>query len=124
SGRRCCDAVTRCSRFAERRRWPAVVAQRALPPGAPTSFAATTAAGKTGIALNWKAPTTDGGSPVTGYRIYRGTSSGSESFLVSVGAASTTFTDASVGHKIRYYYLVTAINAVGEGTSAAANVTS
>src|SRR3954451_12280572 len=102
----------------------AIVAQRALPPGAPTSFTATTAAGKTGISLSWKAPSTDGGSPVTGYRIYRGTASGSESFLVSVGLTTTSFTDASVAHKIRYYYRLTAVNGVGEGASASANVTS
>jgi len=102
----------------------AIVAQRALPPGAPTSFTATTAAGKTGISLSWKAPSTDGGSPVTGYRIYRGTASGGESFLVSVGATTTSFTDASVAHKIRYYYRLTAVNGVGEGASASANVTS
>jgi fibronectin type 3 domain-containing protein len=97
-------------------------AQRALPPGPPTAFTATTSAGKTGIALAWRVSTSDGGSPVTGYRIYRGTASGSETFLVSVGPTTTNFTDASVTHKVRYYYRVTASNAVGESTSAAANV--
>jgi len=41
-------------------------AQRALPPTAPTSPAASVATGRTGITLTWKAPTSTGGSPVTG----------------------------------------------------------
>ena len=124
NGARFFYSVAAIGPFGEGPRSTSVVAQRALPPGAPTSFTATTAAGKTGIALTWKAPTSDGGSPVTGYRIYRGTVSGGESFLVGVAATTTTFTDASVGHKTRYFYRVTAVNAVGEGTSAAASATS
>ncbi|MFL5641810.1 MAG: FG-GAP-like repeat-containing protein [Chloroflexota bacterium] len=124
NGARFSYSVAALGPFGEGPRSSAVVAQRAVPPGTPTTLTATTAAGKTGIALSWKAPTSDGGSPVTGYRIYRGTASGSEAFLVSVGATTTSFTDASVGHKIRYYYRLTAVNAVGEGAAAAANVTS
>ena len=124
NGARFSYSVAAIGPFGEGPRSATVVAQRAVAPGTPTSFTATTAAGKTGIALNWKAPSSDGGSPVTGYRIYRGTVSGGESFLVGVAATTTSFTDASVGHKIRYYYRVTATNAVGEGASAAANVTS
>ncbi len=124
NGARFLYSVAAIGPFGEGARSAAVVAQRALPPSQPSNFAATTAAGKTGIALSWKTPSTDGGSLVTGYRIYRGTVSGSESFLVSVGATTTSFTDANVAHKVRYYYRVTALNSVGEGPSAAANVTS
>src|SRR3954451_3732055 len=124
NGARFSYSIAAIGPFGEGARSSVVVAQRAVSPGSPTAFTASTAAGKTGITLTWKTPTTDGGTPVTGYRSYRGTASGSESFLVSVGAATTTFTDASVAHKIRYYYRLTAVNAVGEGTSATANVTS
>jgi hypothetical protein len=49
--------------------------------------------------------------------------SGGETFLVGVAATTTSFTDAGVAHKVRYYYRVTALNAVGESTAASANVT-
>src|SRR3954447_20502245 len=124
NGARFSYSVAAIGPFGEGARSSVVVAQRAVSPGSPTAFTATTAAGKTGITLTWKAPTSDGGTPVAGYRIYRGTASGSESFLVSVGATTTNFTDASVAHKIRYYYRLTAVNLVGEGTAATANVTS
>src|SRR4029079_301915 len=56
NGARFFYSVAATSPCAETPRAPAVIAQRALPPGAPMSFAATTAAGKSGITLSWKAP--------------------------------------------------------------------
>ena len=108
-------SVAAISAYGEGARSAAAVAQRALPPTAPTSPAASVATGKTGITVSWKAPTSTGGSPVTGYRIYRGTTAGGGTFLVSVAAGTTTFTDTAVTKKVTYFYRVTAGNAVGEG---------
>src|SRR3954453_15172957 len=77
NGARFSYSVSAIGPFGEGARSSVVVAQRAVSPGSPTAFTATTAAGKTGITLTWKSPTTDGGTAVTGYRIYRGTASGS-----------------------------------------------
>ena len=57
----------------------------------------------------WTAPSFDGGSPVTGYRIYRATASGGESYLQSVGV-STSFVDSAVTNGTTYYYKVAAEN--------------
>jgi subtilisin family serine protease len=67
-----------------------------------------------GISLSWVVPLSDGGSPLTGYRLYRGTSSGSWTLLVSVGNV-TSYRDTSTKKGVRYYYVVTAINGLGEG---------
>jgi hypothetical protein len=82
-------------------------------PQAPRSLAAT--APKPGqVVLTWQAPASNGGSAITGYWIYRGTSSGGEQRTVFVVAAATSYTDASVGRKVRYFYRLTAVNAAGE----------
>ncbi|MCI0635996.1 MAG: hypothetical protein L0206_19085, partial [Actinobacteria bacterium] len=49
------------------------------PPTAPTNLRAT--AGDSLVELTWNAPTFDGGSSVTHYRVFRGPSPGNESFL-------------------------------------------
>jgi fibronectin type 3 domain-containing protein len=90
------------------------------PPGAPTNLAAL--AGDASVSLSWSAPAFDGGSPVTSYRVYRGTSSGSETFLADAGA-STSYLDSSAANGTTYFYKVSAVNANGEsalssGTSA------
>jgi fibronectin type 3 domain-containing protein len=56
----------------------------------------------------------NGGSAITGYRVYRGTASGGETFLVMVNGSTLSFTDASVGRKTKYWYRVTASNTIGE----------
>jgi len=63
------------------------------------------------VGLNWTASSTTG---VTGYDVYRGTSSGSYSLLAS-SVSGTAYTDSSVqsGQNITYYYVVTAIGSDG-----------
>jgi len=69
-------------------------------------------ANRHGFALTWTAPTSNGGSAITGYRIYRGTATGTETLLATVGNV-TTWTDTSASSGT-YFYEVTAVNAVGE----------
>ena len=48
-------------------------------PGAPTGLTAT--GGSTQVVLSWAAPASTGGSSVTSYNVYEGTSSGGETLL-------------------------------------------
>jgi fibronectin type 3 domain-containing protein len=81
-------------------------------PSAPTDLIAQ--AGDSYVNLNWEAPSSDGGFPVTNYRIYRGTTSGEETFLFEGGNA-LSYNDTSASNGITYYYWVSAVNQVGEG---------
>ena len=99
----------------------AVVASTAPPPptapGPPRNLAAT--GGNTTVDLTWAAPSSDGGSAVTHYEIYRGTSSGSQSWVAEVGNAPLSFHDIGLANGTTYYYTVSAKNAVGEGPQSA-----
>ncbi len=99
--------------FGEGPRSAPIPTQRGTAPSAPRSVAATT--GAQGITITWQAPSSNGGSPVTGYRIVRSTSSGAETFLVGVGSGSTSYVDKSVAKKTRYFYQVSAVSTLGEG---------
>jgi fibronectin type 3 domain-containing protein len=81
-------------------------------PGAPTLTGAK--GGKVGIALTWTAPASSGGTPVTGYRIYRGSASGGETLVATVGNVSA-YTDTTAPNGKTAYYQVAAANAVGAG---------
>jgi hypothetical protein len=66
-----------------------------------------------GIDVAWTAPATKGGSAITGYRIYRGTTSGSLTLVTSVGNV-LTFHETGTSKGVRNYQ-VSAINAAGQG---------
>ena len=57
----------------------ATPAAPATVPGAPTLNSAT--AGNGSVTLAWSAPASNGGSAITGYKVYRGTASGGETLL-------------------------------------------
>jgi len=63
--------------------------------------------------LEWTTPA-DGGSPITGYRIYRGDASGEEKLLFSKPAGAWDADDPTGVAGSSYYYVITAVNAVGE----------
>jgi len=80
-------------------------------PSAPLNLQATAEDGS--VNLSWNAPSNNGGSAVTGYRLYRGTSSDGASFYSNVDG--TTYQDiANVTNGTTYYYKVTAVNSAGE----------
>lgn len=85
-------------------------------PGAPTSLGATPSSNS--VALSWTAPSNTGGSAITGYTVFRGTTSGGETQL-HVGGTGTSFTDSTAVNGTTYFYYVVAVNAVG--SSAASN---
>jgi fibronectin type 3 domain-containing protein len=82
-------------------------------PGAPSGLTAT--AGNTQVSLSWQAPGSDGGAPITGYRVYQGTS---RTPVASVAGTSATVPGLSNG--TTYSYTVTAVNQAGEGPASGA----
>src|SRR5438309_9192559 len=84
----------------------------ATQPGAPQGLSA--APGDATVSLTWSPPSSNGGSPITNYRVYRGFSSGGETLLTTLGVV-TSYSDTAVTNGVTYYYEVSALNNVGEG---------
>ncbi len=78
------------------------------------------------IILNWSKPTSNGGLPINGYNVYRGTSSDSETKIALLGANSLSYIDSQVEKSQLYFYEVTATNSIGESirSNQASNKTS
>jgi len=81
-------------------------------PSAPQNLQATP--GQASISLSWQAPASDGGMPVTAYNLYRGTTSGGESYIGQVSSSVTSLTNVGLADRTTYYYKVTAVNGAGE----------
>jgi len=87
-------------------------ATEATTPSAPEYLQAT--AGDELVTLEWFAPVSTGGTPITNYRVYRGTTS-QEQELLTTSVYYTWYIDSSVTNGLTYYYSVSADNSVGEG---------
>ena len=73
------------------------------------------------VHLDWSEPD-NGGSPLTGYNVYRRTDPGTYGAplaTVTIGcpACKTTYDDTTTVAGTAYFYKVTALNAIGEGTN-------
>jgi len=82
-------------------------------PGAPSGL--TAAAGDTRVSLSWRAPGSDGGAAITGYRVYLGTGQKPVASVTGTGATVTGLTNGT-----RYSFTVSAVNAAGEGPASGA----
>jgi len=85
-------------------------------PDVPTGV--TGAARDSAVALTWTAPDSDGGSPITSYRItpYQGSTALT---AVNTGSASTGYTVTGLTNGTAYTFTVAATNAVGTGAASA-----
>jgi hypothetical protein len=94
------------------------VAPQTLPdrtaPGPPTLNNAIS--GTNSVRLGWSAAW-NGGSAISGYRIYRGTQPGGENLVTPVATVVDvlSYTDSTASFGFTYYYKVSAVNVAGEG---------
>ncbi|MGB3676690.1 MAG: BspA family leucine-rich repeat surface protein, partial [Candidatus Nanopelagicales bacterium] len=86
-------------------------------PGAPASATAQPLAGSAKV--TWTAPASSGGSAITGYNVYRASSTLSYTDWASIATPGNvlTYTDSTVTNGVGYRYRVYAINAVGTGSA-------
>lgn len=96
-----------------RETWIYAVDLLALAPGAPLSLRGEPHDGF--IRLRWNPPSQEGGSPVSRYRIYRGTVPGEAAFLAEASVETLTYGDTAVTPGVSYAYQVSAVNAAAEG---------
>jgi len=87
-------------------------APAAAPPSPPRNLVARPPA-TGGIKLTWSVPASKGSSPLTGYDIYRGTSSGAEVLVKSVTATHRSWKDTTTTSGTPYFYEVVAKSAAG-----------
>ena len=84
----------------------------ATTPGVPQSLSATH--GNAQVALSWSAPASNGGTAVTGYKVYQSTDNASFSEVATPSGTSQTVTSLTNG--TQYFFKVAAVNAVGTGS--------
>jgi hypothetical protein len=84
-------------------------------PGAPKLNSAT--AGNASVALNWSAPSSNGGSAITGYDVYESSTSGAELSSTPLTVSGTSATVSGLTNGDKYYFEVEAVNTVGNSTA-------
>src|SRR5262249_19752380 len=87
------------------------------PPDAPTGLTGTP--GNAKVTLNWTAPANNGGVTITSYRVYRSTTSGTETLLTAGGGPTLPAAPPSPAPALTnaqaYFKKVPAVNSIGEG---------
>ena len=98
---------------------PVRVALAPSVPGAPSGLVGTAAASS--VVLSWTAPTDDGGSPITGYRVqvYEGASGTPSGTPLDSPGTGRTLTVTGLTNGTTYRFDVAAVNAVGTGPASA-----
>lgn len=86
-------------------------AKAASVPGVPMAFTVVSSDGV--VTLAWSEPADDGGSAITGYRVYRGMMEDGLGIVEDV--TEMHYTDTGISSGQTYYYAVSALNAEGEG---------
>src|SRR3989475_3854040 len=86
------------------------------PPGSPTGLTATTVSSSQ-INLSWTAPTNNGGSTITGYKIERSTDGGTTWNIILASTSHSWYSDYFLSASTTYTYRVSAINAIGTSSS-------
>jgi titin len=84
-------------------------------PSAPLSLAATPSDGT--VALTWSAPGSDGGAPITGYRIDSNTGGTWTVAVADTGSAARSYTFTGLANGETVVYRVSAINVAGTGAA-------
>ena len=87
-------------------------------PGPPTGVAGV--AGNAQVALTWTAPTSIGGSPITGYRVVPFIS-GTALAGILTGSAATSYTATGLINGTTYTFTVAALNSQGSGPPSVAS---
>ncbi|MEM4265217.1 MAG: fibronectin type III domain-containing protein, partial [Thermoplasmata archaeon] len=90
---------------------PTTEEPKVFPPGVPVNLSATFYDNR--IILAWSPPSTNGGTPITHYYIYRSEGQSDFSLLVIVNSSTVTWDDISVIEEKIYSYKLRARNAVG-----------
>jgi Calcineurin-like phosphoesterase/Purple acid Phosphatase, N-terminal domain/Fibronectin type III domain len=88
----------------------AIIKAASIPPAAPTGLAVT--AGNNQVDLTWNAS-----SGAVSYNVKRATVSGGPYATVATGVTAASFTDTTAVNGTTYFYVVTAVNAVGESSN-------
>lgn len=90
-------------------------------PPPPTGLMAT-ATSSSQINLRWNAPTNNGGSQITGYKIERSTDNGAtwSVLIANTGSTGTAYSDTGLGPNTVYAYRISAINSNGTSPSSPA----
>jgi hypothetical protein len=94
----------------------------AVTPGSPspaTGVVATPDSATTTITLTWSPPSSNGGSPITGYEILRATSPGQEGSTPIATVTGTSYTDSAAVPGTTYYYVIVAVTAAGTSVPSA-----